>query len=330
MNQRAKVLVSRRIPQPAIDMLAARLEVEVSEHDRPLTPEELRSRLAGKQGLVCLLQDKINEQLLSAVPELKVASNVAVGYDNMDLAAATRRGVLLTNTPEVLTETTADLAFALLLAAARRVAEADRFVRAGRFTEWKIDLLLGQDVHHATLGIFGMGRIGRALARRGGGFDMRLLYHDATRQPAEVERELRLEYVSKETLLGESDFISLHVPLLPATRHLIGAAELAMMKRTAILVNTARGPVVDEQALVDALKAGGIAAAGLDVFEFEPRVHPELMQLDNVVLAPHIASGSVATRRRMAMLAAENCIAALTGRIPPNLLNPRVLEKKRL
>lgn len=328
MNEKAKVLVSRRIPQKAIDLLAQRFEVEVSEHDRPLTPEELRARLAGKQGLVCLLQDKINQELLAAVPGLKVACNVAVGYDNMDLGAAARHGVMLTNTPEVLTDTTADFAFALLLAAARRVAEADRFARAGRFKEWKIDLLLGQDVHHATLGIFGMGRIGRAMARRALGFDMRLLYHDAARQPPQIERELELQFVPKMQLLQEADFVSLHVPLLPSTHHFIGAAELAAMKRTAVLINTSRGPVIDEQALVDGLKAGSIAGAGLDVFEFEPRVHPEMLHLENVVLAPHIASASVATRERMAMLAAENCIAALTGRVPPNLLNPQVLQRR--
>lgn len=321
MSARAKVLVTRRIARKAIDMLAEHFEVEMNGEDRPLTAEELRRCAAGKQGLVCLLQDKINEELLTALPELKVASNVAVGFDNVDLAAATRHGVMITNTPEVLTDTTADFAFALLMATARRVVEADRFVRAGKFTEWKVDLFLGRDIHHATLGILGMGRIGRAMARRGRGFDMRVLYHDEMRQPPEVERELGLSFEARETILRESDFISLHVPLMPATRHLLGPAQFALMKRTAILINTSRGPVIDQQALVDALKAGQIAGAGLDVFEFEPEVPPELLAMENVVVAPHIASASVATRERMATLAAENCIAALSGQVPPNLVN---------
>ena len=308
-------------------MLAARFDVEVNEADRPLCPEELRVRLAGKQGLVCLLQDKINGELLSAVPGLRISSNVAVGFDNVDLAAATRHGVMVTNTPEVLTETTADLALALLLATARRLAEADRFVRASKFKEWKIDLLLGQDIHDATLGIFGMGRIGQAVARRARGFNMRVIYSDAIRQPAELEREAGLQYVPKEQLLRESDFISMHVPLSPETRHLIGTPEFALMKPTAIIVNTARGPVIDEEALVEALKTGRIGGAGLDVFEHEPNVHPALLQMEQVVLAPHIASASVVTRERMATLAAANCIAGLAGQIPPNLLNPDVLRK---
>lgn len=321
MNNRAKVLVSRRISEKAIEMLREHFDVEVSEHDRTLTADELKARLSGKQGLVCQLQDKINEDLLSACPDLKISSNVAVGYDNVDLAAATRHGVMITNTPEVLTDTTADLAFALLMSAARRVAEADRFVRAGKFREWRMDLLLGRDIHHAKLGIVGIGRIGRAMARRGRGFDMRVLYYDEQRLPAEAERELNVQFTPLDDLLRQSDFVSLHVPLMAATRHLIGPAQLALMKPTAILVNTSRGPVVDEQALVDALKSGQIGGAGLDVFEFEPKVHPDLLGLENVVLAPHIASASVATRERMATLAAENCIAGLQGRTPPNLVN---------
>ncbi len=328
MSDKAKVLVSRRIPRKGIELLARHFELEVNDQDRTLTPQELRSRLAGRQGLVCLLQDKINEELFSAAPGLKIVSNVAVGFDNIDLSAATRHRVMATNTPEVLTDTTADFAFALLISTARHVAAADRFVREGKFTEWKVDLFLGQDVHHATLGIFGMGRIGRGLARRARGFDMRLLYHDEVRPAPEVERELGLEFASQQTILREADFLSLHVPLMPSTHHLIGAAELAQMKPTAVLINTSRGPVVDEQALVDALKSGRIAGAGLDVFEFEPKVHPELLRLENVVLAPHIASASFATRERMATLAAENCIAGLSGKTPPNLLNPDVLKAR--
>ncbi len=326
MTNKPKVLVSRKIPRKGVEMLAQHFDLDVNDSDRPLAPEELRARMAGRQGLVCLLQDKINEEFLEAVPGLKIVSNVAVGFDNIDLAATTRHGVMATNTPEVLTDTTADFAFALLIATARHVVPADRFMREGRFTEWRVDLFLGQDVHHATLGIFGMGRIGRGLARRARGFDMRLLYFDEVRQPLEVERDLGLEFADKEQILREADFVSLHVPLMPTTHHLIGAAELALMKPTAILVNTARGPVVDEQALVDALKNGRIGGAGLDVFEFEPRVHPDLLKLENVVVAPHIASASFATRERMATLAAENCIAGLTGKTPPNLLNRDVLK----
>lgn len=328
MSEKPKVLVSRRISQKAIEMLKQHFDVDVNETDGPLTAEELRARLAGCSALVCQLQDKINEELLAAVPGLRISCNVAVGFDNVDLGAATRHGVMITNTPDVLTDTTADFAFALLMAAARHVAEADRFVREGEFKEWKIDLYLGRDVHHATIGIFGMGRIGRAVARRARGFDMRVLYHDELRQPPEVERELGAQFADKETVLREADFVSLHVPLMASTRHLIGEAELALMKPTAILVNTSRGPVINEQALVDALQAGKIGGAGLDVFEFEPKVHPDLMSMDNVLLAPHIASASYATRERMATLAAENCIAGLSARVPPNLVNRDVLARK--
>ena len=327
MADKRRVLVSRKIPQEAVDRLAEHFQVDYNTEDRTLAPEELKSRLAACEGLVCLLLDKITDELLAANPQLKIVSNVAVGYDNVDIPAATRRGVLVTNTPDVLTDTTADFAFALLTAAARQVVAADKFVRDGKFTAWKIDLFLGHDIHHATLGLFGIGRIGRAMAQRGRGFDMRVLYYDEYRLPAETERELNVQYADKETVLRESDFVSLHVPLMPSTRHLIGARELALMKRTAILVNTARGPVVDEQALVDALKAGQIAGAGLDVFEQEPKVHPELLKMDNAVIAPHIASASFATRTRMATLAAENCIAGLAGQAPPNLVNRDVLPQ---
>ncbi|HPQ17243.1 MAG TPA: D-glycerate dehydrogenase, partial [Bryobacteraceae bacterium] len=231
-----------------------------------------------------------------------------------------------TNTPDVLTDTTADLAFALLLAAARRIVEADHFLRSGQWRRWSIDLLAGHDVHHKTLGIFGMGRIGQAVARRARGFSMRVLYNDTRRAPEAIERELELEFVEKDRLLAESDFVSLHVPLTESTRHLIGAAELAKMKPSAIIVNTSRGPVIDEPALAEALSKGVIAGAGLDVFEEEPKVHPVLLELKNVALAPHIGSASIDTRRKMCMLAAENAVAALEGRRPPNLVNPEVLS----
>ena len=321
MTSKPRVLVSRRIPEAAIELLAQHCELDVNREDRPLPRPELLARAADCQGLVCLLLDKIDEELLSHAQQLKVVSNVAVGFDNFDLDAARRHGVLLTNTPGVLTDTTADFAFTLMVSAARRVAEADRFVRAGKFHEWKIDLFLGQDIHHATLGILGLGRIGLGMARRARGFDMRVIYFDEFRAKPEVEKEYGLEYLDRDTILRQADFVSLHVPLLPATRHLIGARELGMMKKTAILVNTSRGPVIDEAALAEALTAGRIAGAGLDVFEFEPKVHPALLHLDNVVLAPHISSASVSTRTRMAVMAAENCLAALAGRTPPNLVN---------
>ncbi len=260
--------------------------------------------------------------MIDRLEGVRIIANVAVGFDNIDLAAATRRKILVTNTPEVLTDTTADFAFALLMAAARRVVEGHGFVHSGQWTKWRIDLLVGQDVHHRTLGIFGMGRIGQAVARRGRGFSMRILYHDAMRAPEAVERELDAEFASADRLLRESDFVSLHVPLLPHTWHMIGAEQLRMMKPTAILVNTSRGPVVDEAGLAEALEKRVIAGAGLDVFENEPHVHPTLLKLDNVVLAPHIASASVDTRKKMSMMAAENAVEALEGRRPANLLNP--------
>src|SRR5208337_1390638 len=242
-------------------------------------------------------------EVIEGLDGVRIIANVAVGYDNIHIPTATRRGILVTNTPDVLTETTADFAFALLLAAARRVVEGHQYVHSGQWRRWAIDLLVGHDVHQRTLGIFGMGRIGQAMARRGRGFSMRILYSDAIRAPEAIENELGLDFVPKDQLLRESDFVSLHVPLSDATRKLIGAPELRLMKKTAILVNTARGPVVDEAALAQALSERRLAGAGLDVFEQEPQVHPLLLTLENIVLAPHIASASVDTRREMSMTA---------------------------
>jgi glyoxylate reductase len=327
MSVQPKVLVSRKIPQAGVDMLAQHFRLDVNAEDKAIPPAELAKRLADCDGLVCLLLDKIDEGLLAAAPNLKVVSNVAVGYDNFDLAALNKYRVMGTNTPGVLTDTTADFAFTLLMAAARRVVEADNYVRAGKFKEWGIELFLGQDIHHATLGILGMGRIGLGMARRARGFEMRVIYHDEYRAKPEVEREYGLEYMSQEEVIKQADFLSLHVPLLPSTRHLLGAPQFAMMKRNAIIVNTSRGPVIDEAALAEALKNNVIAGAGLDVFEFEPKVNPALMGLSNVVIVPHIASASVATRTRMSTMAAENCIAALEGKTPPNLVNTDVVRK---
>jgi D-3-phosphoglycerate dehydrogenase len=315
------VLVTKRIYPEALEYLRRRVEVEYHDSETSYSPDELLQRLKDKDGAVSQLTDHFTAAVINALPKLRVIANVAVGFDNIDLEAATKRNVIVTNTPGVLTETTADFAFALLMAAARRVAEADRFLRAGRWREWNVDLLCGHDVYGSTLGLIGMGRIGQSVARRGRGFQMRVLYHDATRQDSQSEKELGIEFVPLETLLRESDYISLHVPLLPETEKLIGAGELAQMKKTAVLVNTSRGPVVDEQALAEALANGTIAAAGLDVFEREPEVEPKLLKLENVVLAPHIASASTETRKKMCRMAAENVVAALEGRRPENLVN---------
>ncbi len=316
-----RLLISKRIYPEAAEYLRERAEIEYHESDESYPPEQLLEHLADKDGVVSQLTDRFSDAVMAALPGLKVISNVAVGFDNIDIAAATERAIAVTNTPEVLTETTADLAFTLLAVAARRVGEAERFLRAGKWRGWGIDQFCGVDLYHATLGILGMGRIGRSLARRAHGFEMKVIYHDAFRMPDEIEQELGLTFVEFETLLGEADFISVHVPLMPETRHLISKPQFSLMKKTAVLINTSRGPVVDESALADALEQAEIAAAGLDVFENEPRVEPRLLQLENVVVTPHIASASTATRRKMCIMAAENALAALDGRRPPNLVN---------
>src|SRR6266704_4089769 len=322
------ILISRLLPEEALAHARSRAAVDVHEADKPLERSELVARLRGRQGLVCLITDTIDVRLLDACPGLKVVSNVAVGFNNIDVAAATQRGVVVTNTPDVLTETTADFAWTLLMATARRLVEADLYVREGKFTQWEFMLLLGGDIHGKTLGIVGFGRIGRAMARRAQGFGMRVLYQDAVAADPAAERELRATRTDTATLLRESDFVSIHTPLLPDTRHLINAQSLRTMKKTAYLVNASRGPVVDEAALAQALKEGRIAGAGIDVFEEEPKVHPDLMGLSNVVLAPHIASASSDTRIKMAALAVDNCLAVLEGQTPPTPVNPEVLGKR--
>lgn len=323
---RRSVLVSKHVYREAIDRLAGRVAVDYNDSDESLSGAQLRARLGGKQGAICQLTDRVDAALLDAVPNVRVVSNIAVGFDNIDVPAATERGVIVTNTPGVLTDTTADLTFALILGAGRRIGEAERYLRAGRYRQWRIDLLTGWDVWGATLGIFGMGRIGQAVARRGRGFNMRVLYHDPFRLGDDAERELGIEFAPKEEVLAQADFVSLHCALTAETRHLIGAAELRAMKPTAVLVNTSRGPVVDEAALADALQAGTIAAAGLDVFEREPEIHPKLLTCENALLVPHIASATAATRRRMCVMAAENVLAGLAGERPPNIVNPEVLD----
>ncbi len=310
------VLASNVLPKEALDLIPKDITVDYNGSDTPLSRAEFLARLRGKDGLICHIMSTIDDAVLGAARALKVVANVAVGYYRIDVAACRRRGVIATNTPEVLTETTADFAWALLMAAARRVVEADHFARSGQWQRWQWDLFWGADVHGKTLGILGFGRIGRAVARRASGFDMRVLYHDAVRPAAAVERELRATYAEPETILREADFVSLHTPLLPETRHLINERTLRMMKKTAVLVNAARGPIVDEAALVRALQEGWIAGAGLDVFEEEPKIHPGLKPLTNVVLAPHIASASRDTRVAMATLAVRNCLAVLDGKPP--------------
>lgn len=320
---RPRVLLMHPILEPGPALLAEAAEVVAYPSRQPLTEDAIREAAQGCAGIVSQLMDPIGERVLST-PGLRCVANVAVGYDNIDVRAATAHGVMATNTPGVLDETTADFAFALMMAAARRVVQADNFIRGGHFKGWAIDMLLGVDLHHATLGLVGIGRIGRGVARRARGFNMRVLYHDQHPLPAEAEREMGVQRVDLQTLLRESDFVSIHVPLTSETQHLVGAPEFALMKPTAVLVNTSRGPVVDEAALAEALKQHRIFSAGLDVFEREPAVHPSLLAAHNVVLAPHIASASTRTRAEMCEMAARNMATALRGGRPPNLLNPEV------
>ena len=320
-----KVFATHSLFEAARQILQESCEVEYwAKPERPPREEVLR-RVRDKDGLVCLLTEKVNEELLQAAPRLKIASNVAVGFDNIDVAACTKRGVVSTNTPGVLDETTADFAWTLLMAVARRLSEGEALARSGNWKNWNLDQLVGTDVWGKTLGIVGFGRIGRAVARRASGFQMKVIYTDAVRAPEEVEDELRAEYREMNALLAEADFISLHVPLLPETCALFDAGKFQRMKPTAFLINTSRGPVVDEAALVAALESGKIAGAGLDVYEKEPLITPGLKRA-NVVLAPHMASASLETRTKMACMAAENVVALFKGQRPPNVLNPEVLK----
>jgi lactate dehydrogenase-like 2-hydroxyacid dehydrogenase len=318
---RPKAFATRALFPEARAVLDEHFDVDYWTQPGGIPRAELLKRVADCEALVCVITERVDEELLAASPKLRIVATVSVGYDHIDLAACTRRNVVVTNTPGVLDDTTADLSWALLMAVARRVVEGDAWVRSGTWTGWDLDQLVGGDVHGKTLGIIGFGRIGRRMARRALGFDMQVLYASRGRAPAEVERELRAEFVSTDRLLAESDFVSLHVPLFPETRHLISRASFARMKRSAYLINTTRGPVVDEAALVEALQAGQIAGAALDVYEHEPKVHPGLPPLKNVVLAPHIGSASVETRTEMAVMAAENAMALFAGRRPPNALN---------
>jgi glyoxylate reductase len=316
-----RVLLMHPILDPGPAILAEAAEVIAYPSNKPLDQQSIRQAAEGCAGIVSHLKDPIGPIVLS-LPGLQCVSNVAVGFDNIDVATATANHVWVTNTPGVLDDATADFAFALIIATARRVVQADAFVRQGNFRGWEIDMMLGVDVHDATLGIVGIGRIGRGLARRAKGFNMRILYADQQPLPRETEQQLGATHVELPRLLAESDFISLHVPLTKETHHLISTPQFAQMKPTAILVNTSRGPVVDEAALVDALKNHRIAGAGIDVYEREPAVHPGLVALHNVVLAPHIASATTRTRSEMSAMAARNMATAVRGGRPPNVLNP--------
>ncbi len=323
-----EVYITRGIAQEALDMIDQVAEMEVWPQESPLSYEVLLEKVRDAEGVLTLLTDRIDAALMAAAPKLKVVSNLAVGYDNIDIPEATRRGIVVGNTPGVLTETTADLAFALLMAAARRVVEADSYTRKGQWQSWGPMTLLGQDIHHATLGIVGLGRIGAELAKRARGFNMKVLYYDKIRRSEPEERQLGVEYVSEMSkLVSSADFISVHVPLRPQTYHLFGAAEFAMMKPTAVFINTSRGLVVDQKALCEALKARQIFAAAVDVTEVEPIPHDDsLLTLDNIIITPHIASASVTTRTNMAVMAAANLIAGLKGQVPPNCVNPEAIR----
>jgi glyoxylate/hydroxypyruvate/2-ketogluconate reductase len=327
MDAMKKVLIARRAPAAVVEKLAAQFDVDFHQGEAPLSTDELRARLQGKAGAYITGTERITAELLDACPDLRAVCTMSVGYNHIDLAACTARRVLVTNTPDVLTESTADFGFALLMATARRMSEGERLLRDGRWKSWAWDFLAGSDVHGATLGILGMGRIGQAIARRGRfGFGMKVVYHNRSRLPADIEAELGASYLTKEALLRQADHLILVLPYSAESHHCIGAPELALMKPTATLVNIARGGIVDEEALADALRENRIAAAGLDVFEGEPRVNPALLTLPNVVLTPHIASATMPTRLAMAHLAADNLVAALTGAKPLTPLNPEVIS----
>ena len=321
------VYVTRRIPQPGLDIVIENCKnVEINPDDRVLTREELLEKVAGRDGIISLLTDTIDAEAMDAAKGSKVFANYAVGFNNIDVPAATERGLVITNTPGVLTDATADMAWALLFSTARRVVEADKFTRAGKFKGWAPMMYLGGDITGRTLGIVGAGRIGAAMAKRSVGFKMKVLYADPYRNE-ELEQEIGAKQVDLDTLLKESDFVSVHTLLNEDTTHLIGERELGIMKPSAYLINTSRGPVIDEKALVKALQENQIAGAGIDVFEDEPELAPGLAELDNAVIPPHIASATIETRTKMATMAATNLVAVLKGETPPNCVNPEVLGK---
>ncbi|MCY1168460.1 MAG: D-glycerate dehydrogenase [Pseudomonadota bacterium] len=324
-----KILVARAVFPEVIARLGQYFDVESNQADETWSKAQLAEKLKGKQGAFTTGSDRIDADVLAACPDLKICANMAVGYNNFDIDAMTAAGVLATNAPDVLTETTADFGFALVMAAARRLTESEHYLRAGKWNKWRYDMFAGSDIHGSTMGIMGMGRIGQGIAKRGAhGFGMKVIYHNRSRLDAALEAECKASYVSKEELLRTADHVVLVVPYSPASHHTIGAAELAMMKPTATLVNIARGGIVDDVALAAALRDKRIAAAGLDVFEGEPKVHPDLLALSNVVLTPHIASATMPTRLAMASLAADNLIAFFEGKVPPSPINAAQLAGK--
>lgn len=323
-----QVFISRMLPQQALDMILPICDAEVWQDELPPPRDVLLSKVRDLDGLLTLLTDKVDTVLMDSAPRLKVVSNCAVGFDNIDVPAATQRGIAVGNTPGVLTETTADFAFTLMLAAARRLVASDHYLRAGKWKTWGLTVLLGQDVHGATLGLIGLGRIGAAMAKRATGFDMRVLYYDPARHP-DLEQKLGITYADLDTLVRQSDFVSIHTPLTPQTKHLVNADLLRKMKKTAILINTSRGPVVDQAALYAALRDGVIGGAALDVTDPEPMaLNDPLLTLDNCIIAPHIASASIVTRTKMATMAAANLLAGLRGEPLPTPVNPDVRIRK--
>ena len=326
-DRKPKILVTGRLPDFILNLLGEKCDVESNQFDRPMEDAVLRRSIADKEGLISMITDSVDSDLMDRAPRLRVISQMAVGFNNIDVRAATARGIPVTNTPGVLTDATAELAFSLLLAVARRVVEGDKMVREGRFQHWAPFLFLGTEVSGKTLGIVGMGRIGKAVAKRAGGFSMKVLYNNPSRLDPAEEEQLGAARRELGELLAEADFVSLHVPLTDSTRHLIGRDEFSLMKKTSFLVNTSRGPVVDEKELVEALRRGDIAGAGLDVYENEPLLEPGLAELDNVVLLPHVGSGTVETRTRMAEMAAESLLIALGGEAPSRTINPEVFRK---
>ncbi|MGE5800597.1 MAG: 2-hydroxyacid dehydrogenase [Syntrophaceae bacterium] len=329
MAQKKKILVTGRLPDEIMAQLSAACDMEANREDRPMEREQVLTRIADREGLLSMITDRVDAELMDRAPNLKIISNLAVGYNNIDVAAATARGIAVTNTPGVTTEPTADLTLGLILAVARRIVEEDRLTREGKFQYWAPMLFLGRSVARKTLGIVGFGAIGQAVAKRARGFDMRILYNRRRRLDEARERELGIEYADFGRLLRESDFVSLHVPLTDETRHLVGAKELRQMKPTAFLINASRGPVVHEKDLVEALRMGVIAGAGLDVYENEPALAPGLTELPNVVLTPHVGSGTIEDRTLMARMATENLLAGLKGEVPRFILNPDVFKNQK-
>ena len=320
-----KIFITRKIPEEGFELLRKEHKIEVNPHDRVLTKKEIIDGLRGKDGLICLLTDQIDAEIINSEPKLKMIANYAVGFNNIDIKAANARKIPVSNTPDVLTNATAEMAWALLFSASRRIVESDKFSREGKFKGWGPMLMLGQDISGKTLGLVGAGRIGTAFALKSKGFDMKVLYYNRSNNDT-LENELKAKKVDLDTLLKESDFVSIHVPLVPETHHLISEKQLKMMKKTAILINTSRGPVIDEKALIKALNEKWIFGAGLDVYENEPIIPVELKKLDNVILMPHSASATFSSRSGMAIMAAKNMIAGLKGERPPNCVNPELFD----